>query len=98
SAPAAPVAPGATVPYTLTITNSGQTPYTGIQVTDDMTGALDDAAHQPAVIVSGGGALTFTTPLLVWTGDVAIGAAVTIRYDMLVNKPDTGDKNMVNTV
>ena len=31
--------------YTVTITDTGQTPYTGITVTDDLTGLLDDAAY-----------------------------------------------------
>ena len=37
--------PGATVHYTVTITDTGQTPYTGITVTDSLSGLLDDAAY-----------------------------------------------------
>ena len=37
--------PGATVDYTITVTDTGQTPYTGATVTDDLTGVLDDAAY-----------------------------------------------------
>ena len=37
--------PGATVSYTVTIANTGQTPYTGATVADDLTGVLDDAAY-----------------------------------------------------
>jgi len=33
------------VHYTLTITDTGQTPYAGATVTDDLTGLLDDAAY-----------------------------------------------------
>ena len=39
------VVPGGTVDYTVTITDTGQTPYTGITVTDDLTGLLDDATY-----------------------------------------------------
>ncbi len=37
--------PGSVVGYTVTVTDSGQTPYTGAVVTDDLTGVLDDAAY-----------------------------------------------------
>ena len=31
--------------YTLTVTDTGQTPYTGATVTDPLAGVLDDAAY-----------------------------------------------------
>ncbi len=37
--------PGSTVSYTITVTNTGQVPYTGASVTDPLTGVLDDAAY-----------------------------------------------------
>ena len=37
--------PGAAVTYTLTVTDTGQTSYTGATVTDPLTGVLDDAAY-----------------------------------------------------
>ena len=33
------------VHYTVTVTNSGQTPYTGATFTDPLAGVLDDAAY-----------------------------------------------------
>jgi hypothetical protein len=33
------------VDYTITVTDSGQTPYTGATVTDPLTGVLADAAY-----------------------------------------------------
>ena len=38
--------PGGTVSYTVTVTNSGQTPYTGAALTDALAGVLDDADLQ----------------------------------------------------
>ena len=35
--------PGSVVHYTITVTNSGQTPYTGASFTDPLAGVLDDA-------------------------------------------------------
>ena len=37
--------PGGTVTYTLTVTDTGQTPYTGATITDPLAGVLDDAAY-----------------------------------------------------
>ena len=37
--------PGSTVGYTITVDNTGQTPYTGASVTDSLAGVLDDAAY-----------------------------------------------------
>ena len=37
--------PGQVITYTLTITNTGQTPYTGAAVTDSFAQMLDDAAY-----------------------------------------------------
>ena len=36
---------GQVVGYTLTVTNTGQTPYTGATVTDSLAEVLDDAAY-----------------------------------------------------
>ncbi|MDQ1419854.1 MAG: large repetitive protein, partial [Acidimicrobiaceae bacterium] len=33
-----------------------------------------------------------------WTGDLAIGASVTVRYSITVHDPDTGDKLIINRV
>ena len=39
------VVPGGTVPYTVTVTNSGQTAYTGATFTDPLTGVLANAVY-----------------------------------------------------
>ena len=38
--------PGSTVGYTITVDNTGQTPYSGASVTDSLAGVLDDADLQ----------------------------------------------------
>ena len=58
---------GGTVHYTLTITDTGQTPYTGITVTDDLTGLLDDAAYGGDAAATAG-SVSFTSPDLTWAG------------------------------
>ncbi|MEV7005460.1 putative Ig domain-containing protein [Streptosporangium sp. NPDC051022] len=89
--------PGGTVNYTVTATNSGQTSYTGATVTDSLAGVLDDAAYAGNATATSG-AVTYTNPALTWTGNLAVGASVTITYSVTVNDPDTGDKLLVDSV
>ena len=89
--------PGGKVTYTITATNSGQTAYTGATITDPLTGLLDDASYGGDATASTG-AVSFTSPNLTWTGDLAAGATVTVTFSVTVNNPDTGEKLMQNTV
>ena len=90
--------PGATVHYTVTITNTGETPYTGITVADELAGVLDDAAY------NGDAAATHRHGLLHQPGpdlDRAAwrpAAAATVTFSVTVNNPDTGDKVLATTV
>ncbi|MEV4495768.1 putative Ig domain-containing protein [Micromonospora arborensis] len=88
--------PGGIVSYTITISNTGTAPYLGAVVTDDMSGALDDATFGGDALATVG-SLSYTAPTLTWTGDLAAGTSAVVTYTMTVNSPDTGDKLMVNT-
>ena len=46
--------PGSTVGYTITVADTGQTPYTGAQVTDTLAGVLGDAAYNGNATASAG--------------------------------------------
>jgi uncharacterized repeat protein (TIGR01451 family) len=90
------ITPGGTVSYTITVTNSGQTAYTGATFTDPLTGVLTNAVYngrhrdlRQSVLHQ---------PNLTWTGNLAVGASATITYSATVNNPDTGSKIMTNTV
>jgi len=89
--------PGGTVHYTITVADTGQTPYTGAAVTDNLTGVLDDASYNSDVAATAG-TVSYSSPDLTWTGDLAVGATVTITYSATVDDPETGDKIMANTV
>ncbi|HEY4994425.1 MAG TPA: putative Ig domain-containing protein, partial [Nakamurella sp.] len=89
--------PGGVVTYTVTVTNTGQTPYTGAAFSDPLGGVLDDAAYNNDAVATAG-TVTFTSPVLSWTGDLAPGAAAVITYSVTVNNPDTGDQSLANTV
>jgi|HubBroStandDraft_1064217.scaffolds.fasta_scaffold281564_1 uncharacterized repeat protein (TIGR01451 family) len=44
TASTATTTPGSVVQYTITVADTGQTPYTSAAVTDDLTSVLDEAA------------------------------------------------------
>jgi uncharacterized repeat protein (TIGR01451 family) len=88
--------PGGVVGYTITVTDTGETPYTGATVTDALNGVLDDAAYNGDATATAG-SVSFTSPALTWTGDLAVGASVTITYTITVDTPDAGDKTLANT-
>ena len=90
TADASTTVPGAAVHYTITITDTGQTPYTGATVTDSLTGLLDDAAYNGDAAATTG-SVSYASPVLTWTGSLAPGDTATITYSATVNNPDTGD-------
>ena len=54
TASATAVVPGQPVGYTITVTDSGQTPYAGATVTDSLSGVLGDAAYDGDAAASTG--------------------------------------------
>jgi uncharacterized repeat protein (TIGR01451 family) len=88
---------GATVTYTLAITNTGAVAYTTADpatFTDNLSQVLDDAAYNNDAT---NGAV-FTSPVLAWRGALAVGATEIITYSVTVNTPDTGDHLLENSV
>ena len=83
--------------YTVTVTDSGQTPYTGATFTDSLAGVLNDASYNSDATATAG-SVSYSSPNLTWTGNLAVGATATITFSVTVNNPDTGDKLMVDTV
>jgi uncharacterized repeat protein (TIGR01451 family) len=97
TASAGSAAPGDTVTYTLTIADTGNTPYAGATVTDSLADVLDDATYLGGAVATSGAA-TFTSPNLTWTGDLSPGDSVTVTYSVSVNDPETGNLTLGNTV
>jgi uncharacterized repeat protein (TIGR01451 family) len=89
--------PGSTVGYTVTVTDTGPTPYTGATVTDALGGVMNDAAYDDDAAATAG-TVSFASPDLTWTGNLTPGQAATITYTVTVKNPDTGDKRLVNSV
>ena len=102
TASTATATPGQQVTYTITVTGSGQTTYTGASLTDNLAGVIDDAAYNDDATATSGdlssGTLSYASPVLTWTGDLTVGQTVTITYTATVNNPDTGSHVLANTV
>ena len=97
TAATAATTPGSTVGYTITVDDTGQTPYTAATVTDDLTGVLGDAVYNHDAAATTG-TVSYTSPTLTWTGNLTPGTTATITYTVTVNNPDTGSGAMSNTV
>ena len=82
--------PGATVGYTVTISNTGQTDAPGASVLVQLDGALDDAGYDGNAIATVG-TVSFATPGLTWTGDLPVGATAVVTYTVTVADPASGD-------
>ncbi|MBT2484394.1 MULTISPECIES: LPXTG cell wall anchor domain-containing protein [unclassified Microbacterium] len=90
------------VTYTVTLTNDGEGAYTDdvpAGMTDDLTDVLDDAAYNgdAEAVASDGSqvpAPTFSTPVLAWSGPLAVGESVSITYTVTVT--NQGDADLVN--
>ncbi|WP_433891190.1 DUF7507 domain-containing protein [Streptomyces sp. CA-111067] len=89
--------PGQQVNYTVTITNDGKGTYPDASFTDDLSKVLDDAAFGDDASASSG-TVSYTEPVLSWSGDVAEGQTVTITYSVTVDKPDAGDGKLTNAI
>src|SRR6185369_4890781 len=89
------VARGGTVTYTITVTNAGVTPYLGAAFTDDLGDVLTNATYNADAAASAG-TVTYTAPVLSWTGDVPASGTVTIAYSALEH--GGGDDILVNSV
>ena len=95
------VSPGSDVHYTVTVTNTGQAPYSDASVTLDYADTLEDATYNGDLAATSGTVTTDSaTQTATWTGDLAPGATVTITYSVTVIPPDNdlGDKILTLTV
>ena len=90
--------PGSVVQYTVTVTNSGQTPYYRRERSPTRCPALLDDATYNGDAAATAGSVSFASSALTWTGDLAVGASATVTFSVTVKNPDTGDKVLMNTV
>lgn len=97
TAAATTVEPGDTLEYTITIENIGGVAYPGAQVVDDLTATLDDAEYLNNASADSG-VVAYAEPELTWTGTVAVGQTVTLRYSVRIGPAGAGDGVLRNAV
>ncbi|MFI9203449.1 hypothetical protein [Streptomyces sp. NPDC053048] len=83
--------PGDTVRYTVTVTNNGSTPIAGAKLSDNLSGVLDDATYNNDATADRG-SVSFASPELSWTGDLAPGTKATVGYSVKVHHADPSAK------
>jgi len=93
----ASAAPGSAVDYTITVADTGQTPYTGATVTDDLSGVLSAAAYNGDAAATIG-TVSYASPALTWTGNLVPGDTATITYSVTIKNPETGGTSLTHTV
>lgn len=88
--------PGDVITYTITVENTGKVDYTSAapaSFNDNLAGVLDDATYNDN---ASAGALNGTT--FTWSGPVATGKSVTVKYSVTVADPIRGNQDLLNTV
>jgi uncharacterized repeat protein (TIGR01451 family) len=93
----AQVVAGGVVRYTITATNAGQSNYPAAVLTDSLAAVLDHASYDNNAVANAG-AVVFASQTLTWTGDLVIGATVTITYSVTTTLALSGDALMSNRV
>ncbi|WDN56458.1 CARDB domain-containing protein [Streptomyces clavuligerus] len=96
----ATVKAGATVEYTITVTNTGATAYPAAgpaSFTDDLSELLDDVRYNGDATATRG-TTTYDEPVLTWSGALAPGENATITFSVTTNARTFGDLKLINTV
>jgi uncharacterized repeat protein (TIGR01451 family) len=90
---------GNKVTYTVTVKQTGPGALTGASISDDLSKVLDDATFNNDAAASAGTALfDAATQKLNWTGNLGVGAVVTITYSITIAPLGTGDGQIANVV
>lgn len=94
----ADLAEGDAFTYTVTATNTGGADYTAAvpaTVTDDLSGVLDDAEYADDATATRPGTISYSEPVLSWSGPLAVGDSVEITYTATATL--AGDGSLANT-
>ncbi|MFI5620538.1 hypothetical protein [Streptomyces sp. NPDC051567] len=97
---AATVKAGEEVEYTITVKNTGTAAYTEANpasFTDDLTELLDDARYNNDALATRGD-VSYSEPVLEWSGALAPGQTATITFSITTNARPFGDLRLLNTV
>jgi len=97
------VNPGDTLEYTITAANTGATPLTGVEVTDDLAALLENGTVDEdsiTALINGEAAdpaASYADGVLSWTGDLAVGETLTVAFEFTVGA-NAGGATLRNSV
>lgn len=95
-----PVSPGQVIHYTIKVAQQG-TAAADAQLSDDLSGVLDDASYNGDVRASLG-SVKITGATLTWAGTVPVGSVATVTYSVTVHDvaglAESGDADLSNPV
>ncbi|MEV8338326.1 hypothetical protein [Leucobacter sp. NPDC077196] len=89
-------APGDRVDYTVTVKNTGGVAFTDAEPAmahDDLSAVLDDATYNGDATAETG-EVSYTEPMLTWSGPLPVGASTSFSYSVEVT--GSGDLSLVN--
>ena len=83
--------------YTVTITNTAASAYSGVTFSVPLSDVLDDAVYNGNAAATSGTVIGDGGQTLTWTGSLAAGAAATITFSVTVSNPYTGNGTLAFT-
>ncbi len=89
---------GDRVGYVITVTNPTDVEYSAALLHDDLSAVLDDATLDAGSLDPSTGVVQLGDGQLDWLFDLAPHATATLRYTVVVDDPDRGDRRLINTV
>ncbi|WP_229819230.1 DUF7927 domain-containing protein [Streptomyces lateritius] len=89
--------PGDTLTYTITAKNTGKLDHRNAELSDDLTGTLDDGTYNGDAKATLG-TVTYKGPKIGYVGDIPAGGTAKITYSVTVDDPVRGDGKLVNGV
>jgi uncharacterized repeat protein (TIGR01451 family) len=88
---------GTKITYTIVIANDGTQPYDNASWSDDLSDVLKEADYNNDAR-AGSGTVSYSAPVLSWTGSIAAGYSARVDYTVTIKNPAKGDHSLVNTV
>ncbi|MFC7645265.1 hypothetical protein ACFQX6_34980 [Streptosporangium lutulentum] len=82
----------AVVQYTITVTNTGESPYAAAAFSDSLAGVLDDATYEGDATATVG-TVTYADGILGWTGALPVAASAVVTFTVLTSDEEAATRS-----